>query len=315
MSSLELFVEKNLGNAVLLNLRNIHRGGVNNQKGRDYEDFFQLFKAFELASYDIDHSKHLLSCQELAFIDDICYWDLENSVKHNFQAKNSSGSTADWDSEITIRCERQTIIDTQFYKVQESRNYLLVSCELKKENNLQKIPVSLHPLNTCIFFPYFKSLVELLDQTKLSSYIATLIDSNDNSQIDFAAKLILGVLKGGTSQDIKSIFEQACSNAHPNPFIKFRKENTLNHEIPDWIKQIVTTSSNKTTYRLQSSRIYLSLETGFEMSASLDLIQKVPVSKIQEIINIKDLVMLFMNLTSLELDISTSLDSSPLRGV
>jgi hypothetical protein len=40
-----------------------------------------------LASQNIDHSKHLLSCQELAFIDDICYWDLEKSVKHNFQAK------------------------------------------------------------------------------------------------------------------------------------------------------------------------------------------------------------------------------------
>ena len=114
MSSLELFVEKELGKPVLLNLQHIHTGGINNQKGRDYEDFFQLFKAFELASQDIDHSKHLLSCQELAFIDDICYWDLEKSVKHNFQAKNSSGSAADWTSEITTRCERQTIIDTKF---------------------------------------------------------------------------------------------------------------------------------------------------------------------------------------------------------
>ena len=75
MSSLEVFVEKELGKPVLLNLQHIHTGGINNQKGRDYEDFFQLFKAFELASQDIDHSKHLLSCQELAFIDDICYWD------------------------------------------------------------------------------------------------------------------------------------------------------------------------------------------------------------------------------------------------
>lgn len=315
MSNLELFVEKNLGKDVLVNLQNIHRGGINNQKGRDYEDFFQLFKAFELASLDIDHSKHFLSCQELAFIDDICYLDQENSVKHNFQAKNSSGDPADWDTEITTRCQRQTFIDTNFYNVQESRNYLLVSCERKKENNLKKIPLILHPLNTCIFFPYFKSLVELLNQTQLKSYIETLIDSNDSSQIDYAAKLILGVLKGGVSQDIKSIFEEACSNAHPNPFKKFRKDLTISQEIPDWIKQIVTTSSNKTTYRLQSNRIYLSSETGFEMSASLDLIQKVPEFKIQEIINIKDLAMLFMNLTSSELDLSTSLDSSPLGGV
>ena len=95
---------------------------------------------------------------------------------------------------------------------------------------------------------------------------------------------------------------------------KFRKEEATSQEIPDWIKQIVTTSSNNTTYRLQSNRVYLSYETGFEVSASLDLILKVPVSKIQEITNIKDLAMFFMFLTSSELDVDTSLDSSPLGG-
>ena len=95
---------------------------------------------------------------------------------------------------------------------------------------------------------------------------------------------------------------------------KFRKEEATGQEIPDWIKQIVTTSSNNTTYRLQSNRVYLSYETGFEVSASLDLILKVPVSKIQEITNIKDLAMFFMFLTSSELDVDTSLDSSPLGG-
>ena len=171
----------------------------------------------------------------------------------------------------------------------------------------------------CFFFSILfdtppKNLVELLDQTELKSYIELLIESNDNTQVDYAAMLILGVLKAGTSQDIKSIFEQACSNAHPNPFKKFRKEEATSQEIPDWIKQIVTTSSNNTTYRLQSNRVYLSYETGFEVSASLDLILKVPVSKIQEITNIKDLAMFFMFLTSSELDVDTSLDSSPLGG-
>lgn len=73
MSKIESFVEKELGKDVLLSLKRIRVGGTNNQKGRDYENYFQLFKAFELASQDIDHEKHLLSCQELAFIDDICH--------------------------------------------------------------------------------------------------------------------------------------------------------------------------------------------------------------------------------------------------
>jgi len=315
LSEIELFVEKELGKTVLLNLKRIHVGGNNNKKGRDYENFFQLFKAFELASQDIDHEKHLLSCQELAFIDDICHWDLEKSIKHNFQAKNSSGSAADWTSEITTRCKRQTILDTKFHSINESKNYLLVSCEKKRIDNLKKVPVKLSKLNTCIFFPYCQNLVELLDQTNLKHHISTLIENDDPSQIDYAANLILGVLQGRSSKDIKSIFEQACSTAHPNVFIKFRNTSSFNSKIPEWIEQIVTTSSNNTTYRLKSGRVYLSIGTGIEVSASLDLILQVPESKYQEIINTKDLAMLFMSLTSEELNsIDTSLDSSPLGG-
>lgn len=315
LSNIELFVERELGKEVLSKLKKIHIGGTNNTKGRDYENFFQLYRAFELASQDIDHQKHLLSCQELAFIDDICHWDLEKSIKHNFQAKNSSGSAADWNSEITTRCKRQTILDKKFHNITESRNYLLVSCEKKQNNNLNKIPVRLRKLNTCIFFPYCKTLVELLDQTKLKTYIASLIETEDTSQVDYAAKLILGVLQGTSAQDIKSIFEQACSNASPNPFVKFRNVPAIHQEIPDWIKQIVTTSSHSLTYRLQSNRIYLYAASGFEVSASLDLILQVSESEIQKITNTKDLAMLFMSITSRELvDIDSSLDSSPSGG-
>ncbi|WAU73623.1 hypothetical protein [Acinetobacter sp. TR11] len=315
MSEIELFVEKELGKAVLLNLKRIHIGGTNNKKGRDYENFFQLFKAFELGSQDIDHRKHLLSCQELAFIDDVCHWDLEKSIKHNFQAKNSSGSAANWTSDITTRCKHQTILDKKFHNITKSKNYLLVSCEKKRIDNLKKVPIKLNKLNTCIFFPYCKNLVELLDQTNLKHYVTTLIETDEPSQIDFAANLILGVLQGRSSEDVKSIFEQACSSAYPNPFIKFRNNTSTNCEIPKWVEQIVTTSSNNTTYRLQSGRVYLCIATGFEVTASLDFILQVPESKYQEITNTKDLAMLFMSLTSDELNnIDTSLDSSPLGG-
>lgn len=308
------FVEKEFGTPVLNNLNKIHIGGTNNSKGRDYENFFQLYKAFELAAQDIDHSKHLLSCQELAFIDDICHWDLENSIKHNFQAKNSSGAAADWTSDITTRCKRQTKIDQSLYSISESRNYLLVSCEKKKDNNLKKVPVRLKKMNTCIFFPYCKTLIELLEKTKLKSFVASLIETDDMSHVDYSAKLILGVLQGSNAQDIKSIFEEACSSAAPNPFVKFRKRTAFSQEIPDWIKQIVTAASNNTTYRLQSNRVYLTTASGFEVSALLDEILKLSDEAIQKITNTKDLAMLFICLTQDELNIDTSLNSSPLRG-
>ena len=112
----------------------------------------------------------------------------------------------------------------------------------------------------------------------------------------------------------KSIFEQASCTAYPNLFVKFREEEAVNQELPNWVKQIVTESSNKATYRVQSNRVYLSLATGFEASASLDVILKIPESQIQAITNFQDLVVLFMSLTSSELDTDASLDFSPLGG-
>lgn len=315
LSTVEDFVEKELGKKVLLNLKKIQTGGNNNKKGRDYENFFQLFRAFELACQDVDHRKHLLSCQELAFIDDICHLDLEKSVKHNFQAKNSSGSAADWTSEITTRCKRQTILDKKFHGISESRNYLLVSCEKKQAINLNKVPVRLSKLNTCIFFPYCKNLVELLDQTNLKNYVSQLIESEDRSNIDFAAKLILGVLQGTDAKSVQSIFEEACSNAFPNIFVNFGNKYDLVQEIPDWVKQIVTASSHKVAYRLQSNRLYLTLDSGLEVSTRLDLILQLSEPDIQRITDYKDLAMLIMSLATRELtDDSVSQDSSPLGG-
>lgn len=304
------FVEKRFGVDVLTNLNNIHQGGLNNSKGRDYENYFQLYRAFELASQDIDHSQHILTCQELAFIDDICHWDLENSIKHNYQAKNSSGVAADWTSEITARCERQTIIDIELHKVNESRNYLLVSCANKAQNNLVKIPSTLKTLNTCTFFPYYKTLLEMIQNTNLKGFIESLTCTDSPSQLDFAASLILGFLNDGETRTIKALFERACCEGNPNPFIKFREK--IDGKIPDWVKEIVTASSSEVKFGLECDRVYLELASGLRLTVKLDNILCIPESKIQEINNIRDLANLFLWVTSQELD---SQDSSPVGGV
>ena len=44
------FVHKNFGQESSKNLKNISKGGNNNQKGRDYENQFLLYKTFEIAN-------------------------------------------------------------------------------------------------------------------------------------------------------------------------------------------------------------------------------------------------------------------------
>ncbi len=91
------FVRITFGEDTATKLKNVHQGGLNNSKGRDYENFFQLYKVFEIASKDnCDFSKHLVATQVMGFVDDICYCDEEHSIKYNYQAKNSDGATSDY---------------------------------------------------------------------------------------------------------------------------------------------------------------------------------------------------------------------------
>lgn len=303
-NSLDKFVTDKFGEDILILLNNISKGGSNNFKGRNYENFFQLSKAFELASSEnIDLTKHSLSCQERAFIDDICHIDDENSIKYNFQAKNSSGQAANWTNVLSKRCKLQTEIDNNYHSIKNSKNYLVVPCKKKQQSNLDKIPSSLKNNNSCIFFPAYESLFELIQNTELKSHIIKLISSNSASDIDYAAKLILGSLQDFSvkQKTVYDIFQSAQSDAYPNPFKKFQ----LATNTPAWINKLLETTSNQATYSIQCSRGSISFN-GFVATASLDAIYNVTESRINQLHNIQDLMRLFLELATSEL-----LNSSP----
>lgn len=292
------YVHQNFGKAACLNLKNIHQGGLNNSKGRDYENYFQLFKAFEIAAQDdIDLDKQILANQVLGFVDDICHIDNDQLIKYNYQAKNSSGSAADWTPEISDRFAKQWLIDTDCYQMAKSINCLLVSDKVKALQNLSKIPLHLVDKDTCQHFAYHPTLYELVYQTPLSQFIQKLINNNNRSNIDYAAKLILGVLQSNHYQSVADIFTQAQAEGHPNPFVKFRvSEGTL--LLPDWLQQLLTNASPSIRYGLDYDILTIILPSGFATSINIELLNQLDHERTAQVRTINDLLPLVMQLTA-----------------
>lgn len=268
----ENFVENNLGTDKLKQLKNIHQGGINNSKGTQYEQYYLLFKIFEIANNPtLDLSKQYLKTQVYGFVDDIVYFDHHNNIKHNYQAKNSDGKTSDWTDEHEQRFAQQIKIDLDFFKYQNSYCYLLVSNINKANVNKDKIT---HTNFSCEFFPYYKNLVELLEYEPFKTYVDGLIGLNPtHADRHFATSLILGMLSNDKLGSVKNIFENAQSEAYPNPFVKFGQSNQT---MPNWLVKGLEGLKQHIQYELHYGRLKVKFNQGLELSVDVDMLLSHP---------------------------------------
>ena len=283
----ENFVESNLGVDNLKQLKNIHQGGINNSKGTQYEQYYLLFKTFEIASNKtLDLSKQYLKTQVYGFVDDIVYCDKQNSIKHNYQAKNSNGQDANWNDKQEQRFLQQREIDLNFFGFNNSYCYLLVSDINKANINKTKIA---HTNFNCEFFPYYKNVVELLEYTPFKECVDNLIEPNATpADRNYATSLILGILSSNQLGSVQDIFENAQSEAHPNPFVKFRQ---LNQAIPDWLIDNFENLKQHIEYELHYGRLKVKFKQVLEISVDLNALPNQPPT---QSLNIEQLIELLM---------------------
>lgn len=288
------FVHQNFGQKSSNNLKNISKGGNNNQKGRDYENQFLLYKTFEIANkYSHSCANQMIGSQVIGFVDDICHIDYEVSIKYNFQAKNSSGDAAKWTDDISDRFRKQRSIDANIFKVNITENCLLVSSKIHASENQEKIPTDLKSNDKCEYFEFHPNIYDLVHNTDLYQYIAKLIERPSSSECDYAAILINGVLQAGKHRTIEDIFKQAESDANPNPFIKFR---THTAKLPNWVQQILTKYSHYVVYSLNYDKLILDIN-GMKVTCSIQFLREVPESVIKRTTGIEELVSLMLSVT------------------
>lgn len=299
------FVRTTYGQEVTNRLKNIHQGGLSNQKGRDYENQFLLYKTFEIANkYPHDCANQIIASQTIGFVDDICHIDYEENTKYNFQAKNSSGEAAKWTEDLADRFRKQREVDATVFNVATTKNCLLVSDKTRALENISMMPSDLKDKDNSEYFKYYPNIYELVQNTDLNQYVTSLIGSCASDQCDYAVTLINGSLQSGKHVTVKDIFRQAESNAHPNPFIKFR---TSTHRLPNWVQQILTKNSHCVVYSLDYDKLTLNVK-GINVSCYVKQLAELEAPTTNKVNDIKDLVSLMMSIMGK--DIKRHLESS-----
>ncbi|WP_455923063.1 hypothetical protein [Pseudomonas putida] len=245
------FVDTRFGADQAKKLANIGRGGENNKKGSDFEGSYAVstvcrigatFAARECGDYH-------LSCQEDAFVDDLCLRNLANGHKVNYQAKNSDGTAANWDADMQTRFEMQAVIDAEHHGARSSEQILVVSSEAKSAANDGKIPVEMRAFCRSEYFPYEHSSIKLLmEHTPLRDSLATICASPRLARMDEAYRLILGQWHADNrnGRSVLDVLSKAKASSRPDIFGGFHPEvpeaavaaNDEPTSAPQWLKAL-----------------------------------------------------------------------------
>ncbi|EMU9120611.1 hypothetical protein AAH235_002154 [Providencia stuartii] len=241
------YVEGRFGTNSREKLEKISTGGSSNAKGNKYEEYFAVAKicsAVSNAMKDNSFDNYVVSSQEVAFVDDLCYLIKDIKQKTNYQAKNSSGSAASWTDEIKERCEKQKVIDIEYHGVRESKNVLLVSSQSKCESNQGKIPVHMRSFCSCEYFPYCESSIPLiLEHQELRVDLEAMCADNNIQTLDTAFRYLYSVW--GTRDEKKTcsvgdIIKEAKKISKPNVFGGLIPSLIL----PQWLSEKCATFQN-----------------------------------------------------------------------
>lgn len=221
-------------------LARIQTGGNNNAKGNKYE---LTYLAFLLAKHGMeeDPTTTYLSSQEEGYVDDISI-RINERRKINYQAKNSSGSVADWTESLAEKFAKQQQIDIEFHGFDNPEQVLLVSCDKKSEKNSKKIKESELDFASCQFYPYVESSLELLLTHDETRAVFERICNRDLLDVQSNAIAILfGVLQ---DQDISNpialstLLTKAKEISKPNIFNGL-EENLTGEVTLDWLKELI----------------------------------------------------------------------------
>ncbi|MDD6910243.1 hypothetical protein [Actinobacillus minor] len=288
----EQYIRENLGENVLKKAQKIHQGGGSAAKGQKYEDLFTLFKVIEVASNPSNNwAEHRFSRQNLDFFDDVCYEDFATNTKHNYQAKNSALSAADWNKEHEQRVQWQVQVDSAFHKVNSSQNYIVVPSEEKQKSNMAKIPAELKPYCKSIYFPYYPNQFHEFVEKQLSEMLAVLIHSEESSDHEYAANLLLGILTNNDQpRTLEEIFNSARSEGYPNPFEKTDKA------LPIWLKDLLE-KNHQFTYQVKGAYLVVKFKQ-LELRMPMSEIININAQDSEKIIDTPSLIKYLMDISA-----------------
>jgi hypothetical protein len=155
-------IEQIFGNDVLKYLIKKNQGGVSNEKGNTYENFFAIYQLALLSQKVIENNRDIIFySQILAFIDDLIIDFDDNTPRQHYQLKNSI--TVKWGSGLkSIADDFSKQYELNQVNSIESLLYLVVSDSSLKTKLDNDLPDHISDYSQIVHFPYQSNIVKLI---------------------------------------------------------------------------------------------------------------------------------------------------------
>jgi hypothetical protein len=243
-------IEQLFGNDVLQYLTKKNQGGVSNEKGNTYENFFAVYQLSLLSSEVIENNREInFYSQILAFVDDLIINFNNNAPRQHYQLKNSVNVA--WGSGLkSISDDFGKQYELNLSISTESELYLVVS-DLNLKAKLEKdLPATINAYSQVIYFSYQSNIVKFIAQQpnfqEAIKYLCAFSEP-DPDKIECVATVLLGAWvssdKSGIS--VKDILEKA-QKCQPSYIRSFSQQLQLDPEVENILSKIPNFSYNLT---------------------------------------------------------------------
>ena len=256
-------IEQLFGNDVLQYLTKKNQGGVSNEKGNTYENFFAVYQLALLSPEVIENDREIIFySQILAFVDDLIIDFNDNALCQHYQLKNSTSVT--WGTglkSISDDFSKQYELNQSISK--ESELYLVVSNLNLKTKLDENLPININAHSQVIHFPYQPTIMKLIaqkpDLCEAIKYLCAFSEP-DPDKIECVATVLLGawvsIDKSGIS--IKDILENA-QKCQPSYIRSFGQQMQIDSEVANILNEI-----DNFTYNLTKGFLHWEYADGLE---------------------------------------------------
>lgn len=235
-------IEAFLGEEDLSYLRNKNRGGISNERGNTYENFFAVYQLALCAQEVIEANKDIqFSSQVLAFVDDLIIDSQDRLLLCHYQLKNSSN--VHWESGFrSLEYDFQKQYNLNQAMSRDSQLHLVVADQALQAKLDKTLPAAIRTFSQTLYFPYAPKLTNVIaKQPEFQSAIKYLcaFENPEPDKIECVATVLLGAWVASDKSGI-SIMEvlRNAQNTQPSYIRSFIQEWSLEPKVTVILDQI-----------------------------------------------------------------------------
>jgi hypothetical protein len=256
-------IEELFGSPTLEYLKNKNQGGVSNNKGNTYENFFAVYQLALLAKAVIEDGKDIYFLSQVcSFVDDLIIHYVNEDILQHYQLKNSPN--INWGTGAKSICDdfrKQFQLNESISK--KSELSLVVSSSNLQSELHNKMPEEIKNYSQVKHFHYDANLMKVINQEpefkKAVEYLCC-FDNPEQDKIECVVSVLLGAWCSSDRSNtfVLNVLKKA-QNCNPSYVRSFTGDKEVDSDVKEILDRI-----EFFTYRFSKGFLHWKYRSGLD---------------------------------------------------